>query len=139
MRRKPAAGIAAGLLIGLSLAGCGSEAKPAATKSPSPAASPSAATSPTPSPTAAAPTVRVEVKDGKVVSGKGTHKVKQGSRVVIEIVTDVADEVHLHGYDKEVQAKPGKPARLTFTANIPGVFEVELHSSGLLLCELQIQ
>lgn len=138
MRRKAAAGIAASVLIGLSLAGCGGDAKPEATGKPTPSATPSASPSPTASPTAAAPTVRIQVKGGKVISGNGTHKVKQGSRVVIEIVTDVADEVHLHGYDKEVRTSPGKPARLSFTADIPGVFEVELHS-GLLLCELQVQ
>ncbi|MQA27359.1 MAG: hypothetical protein GEU94_18265 [Micromonosporaceae bacterium] len=143
MRRKAAvttAAMTAAIVIGAGLAGCGGEPEPAATDGPLPSAAPTTAAtvSPTPSPTAAEPTVRVAVKGGKVVSGKGRHDVKLGSRVVIEIVTDVADEVHLHGYDKEIRVRPGTPARLTFTADIPGVFELELHS-GLLLCELQVR
>lgn len=136
MRRQAAAGMA-GVLVGLALAGCGGEPQPEPKAEPTRSAYVSVGP-PTASPTAAAPTVRIQVKGGKVISGNGTHKVKQGSRVVIEVVTDVADEVHLHGYDKEAATQPGKPARLRFTANIPGVFEVELHS-GLLLCELQVQ
>lgn len=141
MRRKTAtttAAMAVAIGIGAGLAGCGGEPATESGPSPSAPAAASPTVSPTPSPTAAEPTVRVVVKDGKVVSGKGKHEVKLGSRVVIEIVTDVADEVHLHGYDKEIQVRAGKPARLTFTADIPGVFEVELHS-GLLLCELQVR
>jgi hypothetical protein len=34
---------------------------------------------------------------------------------------------------------PGKPAIIDFTANVPGVFEVELEESGLKLFELQVQ
>ncbi|MGH3647718.1 MAG: hypothetical protein ACRDTM_11170 [Micromonosporaceae bacterium] len=123
----------------LGITGCGGE-EPEAKPSPSATSAEASPTpSPTPSATAAAPTVSVEIKGGKVVSGSGRHKIKLGSKVVLEFVSDTADEVHVHGYDKEVALRPGTPARVEFTANIPGVFEVELHESGLALCELQVQ
>ena len=54
------------------------------------------------------------------------------------MTADRADEVHLHGYDRKVDIEPGKPAELEFTADVPGVFEVELEEAGLKLVELQV-
>ncbi|MGH3716155.1 MAG: hypothetical protein ACRDT4_22230 [Micromonosporaceae bacterium] len=133
MRGTALAGVLAAALIGLT--GCGSEPKPAASPTPS-AESPASAA---PSPTTAAATVIVIVAGGKVTAGGGRHEIKLGTKVVLEFTSDAADEVHVHGYDKEVALKPGVSARIEFTANIPGVFEVELHESGLALCELQVQ
>jgi hypothetical protein len=65
--------------------------------------------------------------------------VKKGSTVTLQVTSDVADEVHLHGYDKHVDVEKGGTARLTFTANLTGVFEVELESRGLRLAQLQVQ
>ncbi|MGH3659961.1 MAG: hypothetical protein ACRDUA_25250 [Micromonosporaceae bacterium] len=137
MWRKAAAGISVAALIGL--AGCGGTTGPEADDSPSPTAPASSAASPSGSPAADAETIRVEVKDGKVIAGDGRHTVQQGANVVLEIVSDSADEVHVHGYDEKAVLKPGRPSRIGFAADVPGVFEVELHESGLLLCELQVQ
>jgi hypothetical protein len=112
------------------VAGCGKDAGctggPITTPTASPAsvpASPSATVTATPSPTQPAPTARFDVARGKVVAGPRTVEVKVGDRVVLEVVTDTEDELHVHGYDKEVALNPGKPARITFTADIAGVFE----------------
>jgi hypothetical protein len=51
---------------------------------------------------------------------------------------DVADEVHVHGYDLVADVAPGSPAELTFLADIPGVFEVELESSHVELLRLEV-
>jgi heme/copper-type cytochrome/quinol oxidase subunit 2 len=59
--------------------------------------------------------------------------------VSIRVTSDVADEVHLHGYDKKVDVAPGAPATLTFTADIPGIFEVELESRSIKLIDLVVQ
>jgi hypothetical protein len=126
-------------------AGCGDDAQPSAgsTSSAPPtsaAATPGATASPTatPEPPEPAPTARFEVARGKVVSGPRTVEVAVGSQVVIEVVTDKADELHVHGYDKEVAVKAGRPGRVTFTADVAGVFEVELHS-GVRLCNLRVR
>jgi hypothetical protein len=54
------------------------------------------------------------------------------------VTSDVADEVHLHGYDIEKELSPGTPVTLQFDATIAGVFEVELHEAGTVLLRLQV-
>jgi hypothetical protein len=122
------------------LAGCGGNAQPAAESSATPATTvtPAATSGATPSPTEQGPTARFEVAAGKVVSGPRTVEVATGDRVVIEVLTDKADELHVHGYDKEIDVDAGRPGRIAFTADIPGVFEVELHS-GVRLCDLRVR
>jgi hypothetical protein len=122
-------------------AGCG-DAEPSGGSSPTPpatsAAPPGATGTPTPEPTEPAPTARFEVAKGKVVSGPRTVEVAVGTEVIIEVVADMNDELHVHGYDKEVEVEPGQPGRVAFTADVAGVFEVELHS-GVRLCNLRVR
>jgi hypothetical protein len=54
------------------------------------------------------------------------------------VTADQTDEVHRHGYDRKVDIAPGRPAVLEFTADVPGVFEVELEEASLKLVELQV-
>lgn len=75
----------------------------------------------------------------KTISGGGRKTVKLGKTVRIQVIADARDEVHLHGYDKKVKVAPGKPGNLTFVANTPGIFEVELESKGLKLLDLVIK
>ena len=58
--------------------------------------------------------------------------------VRLTVVGDVADEVHLHGYDLHGDVAPGQDATIEFDATIPGVFEIELEGSGVLIGELQV-
>ena len=44
------------------------------------------------------------------------------------VTSDVAEEIHHHGYNQTAQVAAGKTATLTFVANTPGTFEVELES-----------
>jgi hypothetical protein len=53
--------------------------------------------------------------------------------------SDVADHVHLHGYDLMRDVAPGAPAQLVFTADIPGRFEIELEDRHLQLAELEVR
>ena len=49
--------------------------------------------------------------------------VNPGDRVTIELAaTDVVHGLYLDGYDLNVTADPGQPARLTFLADKPGAF-----------------
>jgi hypothetical protein len=84
-------------------------------------------------------TVRIVVRGGEVVGGLERATVEQGERVAIVVGSDVADEVHLHGYDKSTDVAPGKPARLVFVASIPGRFEVELEDRGLQIADLEVR
>lgn len=75
---------------------------------------------------------------GGAVEGGGRHQVALGDSVALVITSDVADEVHLHGYDLSTELVAGEPTVLTFDADIPGVFAAELHDSELQLVELEI-
>jgi len=138
-RRVTLAAVVAALAVA---AGCGDGASPAPTTPPTtgstPAASASGSPSPPPSPSEPAPNARFQVERGKVVAGPRRVDVPLGGQVVIEAVTDRTDELHVHGYDKEIELEPGRPGRLTFKADIAGVFEVELHS-GVKLCDLRVR
>lgn len=82
--------------------------------------------------------IRVTVRGGDVDAPRGPT-VKRGDRVRIVVDADVTDEIHLHGYDLSTQVRPGRPGALTFRADAPGVFEVELEDAGLLLFELTVE
>jgi heme/copper-type cytochrome/quinol oxidase subunit 2 len=87
---------------------------------------------------AGAQTVQVTVAGTDVQTAERRVKVPLDGKVRLEVTADRTDEVHLHGYDRKVDIEPGKPAVLEFTADVPGVFEVELEEAGLKLVELQV-
>jgi hypothetical protein len=64
--------------------------------------------------------------------------VRLGDVFIVRVVADIADEVHIHGYDRFADVAPGMPAILEVEAFIPGVFEVELEGSGLELLLLEV-
>lgn len=52
-------------------------------------------------------------------------RVNPGDKVTIELVsTDVVHGLYVDGYDISVDADPGQPVRLTFTADRPGTFRL---------------
>ncbi len=83
--------------------------------------------------------IEATVSGGKVTVAEDRFEVAKGTDVVIRVTDDVEEPIHLHGYDIEVDAAPGKPAEIAFTADIPGVFEVELEDSGTLLFEIEVK
>lgn len=108
-----------------------------------PAATASATGTDRPSPTASATAtpdaveIEVEVEDGRV-EGRAEYTVSTGERVRIQVGSDTADEVHVHGYDLIDDVAPGSPAVIVFRADAPGVFEVELEGAGRLLFRLRV-
>ena len=82
--------------------------------------------------------IEVSIAHGKISGTSGRVQVAKGSPVTLVVTSDVADEVHLHGYDIEKELAPGKPTTLQFTANLTGVFEVELHKANVVLLRLQV-
>jgi hypothetical protein len=84
-------------------------------------------------------TIRIVVAGGRPVNGIRRATIERGTRVVLVVVSDVSDHVHLHGYDVMVDVAPGSPARLPFRATVPGRFEVELEDRGILLADLEVR
>jgi hypothetical protein len=83
--------------------------------------------------------ISVRIKEGKVEGVPARVEVDRGTPVRLETTSDQRDELHVHGYDKTLQLTPGSPATLQFVADVPGVFEVETHDSGLLLFQLLVR
>jgi hypothetical protein len=83
-------------------------------------------------------TIEVTVAGGSVEGGAERHSVAAGSVVALSVTSDEADEVHLHGYDITEDVEAGGTATIVFTADIPGIFEVELEGSGTMLAELEV-
>jgi hypothetical protein len=119
----------------------GSDSSSSSTQPQPPPPASTGGTTPPPAPTQTTPkptTIRIVVRGGKPTGGIERVTVDKGTRVVLAVSSDVADEVHLHGYNKMVDVAPGKPARLAFTASLPGVFEVELENRTIQLAEITV-
>ncbi|MCP3993151.1 MAG: hypothetical protein GY724_29080 [Actinomycetia bacterium] len=82
--------------------------------------------------------IEILVREGSVIVDEDRIDVPLGSDVVIGIETDVADEVHLHGYDVLADVSPGERTELRFVADTPGVFEIELEGSATFLVEIAV-
>jgi hypothetical protein len=145
---------ALGMLV---LAGCGDDSGSGSSPSNPPSSAPTTAPTETPGGTPASTpntkspsntadpsgeqadvTVNVTVANGKVNPSGSSIKVKAGQTVLITAVSDTDEELHIHGYDKELELAPGKPASVKFTANMKGTFEVETHKSGKLVAKLVV-
>ena len=72
---------------------------------------------------------RINVKGGVVDGATQTFTVKKNDRVRIVVTSDAPDQIHLHGYDIEKEATPGKPARFDFKADVEGAFVIESHAA----------
>jgi FtsP/CotA-like multicopper oxidase with cupredoxin domain len=82
---------------------------------------------------------QIVVKGGQPDGGLKKISVKKGERVEIDVTADEADEAHLHGYDIEKELQPGKAAKFRFTADLEGVFELELHHAGTQLAKITVR
>jgi hypothetical protein len=136
--RRTAAAV--GAAVCLAAAGCGGSSEPSATTTGGTAETTAATvTTGTAATTAPKATVIAVSYENGTITGGGRREAPVGETVSIRVTSDVADEVHLHGYDKKVDVAPGAPATLTFTADIPGIFEVELESRSIKLIDLVVQ
>jgi hypothetical protein len=109
------------LLAGLSLTGC---AQPDPTHSV-PAACGSAAPNAVP--------VDAALRNGRADPEPHRVEIPVNSPVLLGVTSDVAAEVHVHGYDLVYPVRPGSPACVLFVAGRTGVFDVEAHPEILLL------
>jgi heme/copper-type cytochrome/quinol oxidase subunit 2 len=83
--------------------------------------------------------LRVTVRDAKPVGGVQHLTVRQGEEVKVRVASDVADEIHLHGYDLTVDVAAGGEAEIEFDATIVGRFEIELEERGTPIGELEVR
>jgi hypothetical protein len=93
-----------------------------------------------PTPAAGAPQrVELHYSNGTVQGGVRRVPIKLDNPVQLVVTSDVADEVHVHGYDRKADVAAHGSTTLEFVADQAGVFEVELESRGAQLGQLQVQ
>lgn len=80
----------------------------------------------------------IVVAGGEPKGGVAELEYSKGEEVQFAVSSDAADEIHVHGYDIYEDIPGGGEAKVSFPADIEGVFEIELHGSGALLAELTV-
>jgi heme/copper-type cytochrome/quinol oxidase subunit 2 len=103
-----------------------------ATPTPTATATPTPAETETPTPTPDVPLV--DASSGEVTD----LEFKEGDTVRFRVTSDVADEVHVHGYDLMKDVEPGQTVTFSFPASITGIFEVELEDAGKQIAQLRV-
>ena len=126
------------LALALPLSGCAGKAPDSSAATSSSASGSTSSSASGTSSAAATQRIEVTVAGGKASGDTGRVPVAVGTSVTLVVTGDLADEVHVHGYDKEADLSPGQPTEVQFDATIPGVFEVELHKAGTVLLRLQV-
>lgn len=112
--------------------------KPGAAPTPTPAvaagaAEPLAAVAdpvPAPAPAPAVARLELQIAEGRLLGEPQSYRLSQGAQVELQLRSDRAGELHLHGYDLEAKVQPGLPTLLSFRADHAGRFEMELHSKA---------
>lgn len=67
-----------------------------------------------------------------------TTMIEEGQSVSLKVTSDIADEVHLHGYDLDLYLESGKEGEIIFTASKTGRFEFELEEHKFLLGVIEV-
>ena len=83
------------------------------------------------------PTVRVV--DAKPQGGVQKLSFKKGGTVKFRVVSDTADEIHVHGYDVHKDVAKGGTVTFDFPAKIEGRFVVELEGKGEQIAQLDVK
>jgi len=97
------------------------------------------ATTSTSTSTPAEPAVRtINVVNGQPEGGIKTISYDKGDQVRLKVSSDVADEIHVHGYDLMKDVEKGGSVQFSFTANIEGRFEIELENAGTQIANLEV-
>jgi hypothetical protein len=136
--------VVASALVSIALAGCGSSDSESGsttdTTTTEQTTTDTTTTTETTTTEAEQPTeVKIVVVDGAPRGGIVRETVDKDEQVVLVVTSDVADEIHLHGYDKSGDVEAGGTVRLPFKATIPGRFEVELEGRGVQIAEITVE
>ena len=132
--------VVAATVASIALVGCGSNDSESAATDTTTTDTTTTTTDTTTTTEAEKPTeVKVVVVNGSPQGGIVRQTVNKDDQVVLVVTSDVADEIHLHGYDKARDVAAGGTIRLPFKATIPGRFEAELESRGVQIAEITVE
>jgi hypothetical protein len=82
--------------------------------------------------------IAIVVNGGKPVGGVKKITVNKGDRIRFTVQSDVADEIHVHGYDFMKDVKKGGKISFDFPAKIDGSFEIELEGRKEQIADLTV-
>ena len=85
-----------------------------------------------------AQTKTITVVNGQPQGGVQTVSYKKGDQIRLKVQSDVADEIHVHGYDLKKDVAKGGSVTFNFKATIEGRFEVELENAGTQIANLEV-
>jgi hypothetical protein len=80
----------------------------------------------------------IVIKDGQPVGGVQKLSFTQGDAIRFTVDSDVADEVHFHGYDVGKDVEAGGSVSFDVPAADAGVFEVELEQRVVPIAEITV-
>ena len=80
----------------------------------------------------------VVIRNGEPVGGIEELEYDAGDEIRFEVTSDVADEVHVHGYDLMQDVPAGGTVSFDFPAEIEGIFEVELEGRKEQIAEIRV-
>ena len=80
----------------------------------------------------------IVIRNGEPVGGIKKLEYSAGEEIRFEVQSDVADEVHVHGYDLMQDVPAGGTVSFDFPAEIEGIFEAELEGRKEQILELQV-
>jgi hypothetical protein len=80
----------------------------------------------------------VRVVDAKPEGGIKKLSFKKGDQVEFKVVSDTADEIHVHGYDLMKDVPKGGSISFSFKGSIEGRFVVELEDHKQQIAELDV-
>jgi hypothetical protein len=66
-------------------------------------------------------------RNGRPVGGVKEIEADGGDTVFIVVDSDESADIHVHDYEVEAPVDSGEKSQVAFTADLEGVFEVELH------------
>jgi FtsP/CotA-like multicopper oxidase with cupredoxin domain len=74
--------------------------------------------------------IDVRIENRKVVAPTAAIRITEGDVVELRWTSDEAVELHLHGYDMEIQVRPEQPAAMVIEATATGRFPITSHGWG---------
>ena len=80
----------------------------------------------------------VVVEHGEPRGGVRELDYREGDAIRFQVRSDVADEVHVHGYDVDKAVAAGGTVSFAVPATIPGSFEVELEGAKQPIAEVTV-
>ena len=81
----------------------------------------------------------IYVGGGKPKGGVQTLTYNKGQQVVFTVISDVADEVHVHGFNFKKEVRKNGEVTFSFPATDQGGHVIELESRGEQIANLEVR